>query len=157
MLCLTTQADREVTISRIELEMPERPYSVETLSRLTEELPDDDLFFVMGADSWMDITTWREWERVLALTNHIVVTRPGTEIGTGHVTNEIRERIVDLRGDKEYTEGSGTQKRIYLTDAVQYDTSATDIRRKIRENDQTWRHDVSIEVANYVEKYQIYK
>jgi len=157
MLCLATQRDRDVTISRIELEMPERPYSVETLSRITEELPDDDLFFVMGADSWMDITTWREWERVLALTNHIVVTRPGTEIGTGHVTNEIRERIVDLRGDKECTEGSGTQKRIYLTDAVQYDTSATDIRRKIRENDQTWRNDVSIEVANYVEKYQIYK
>ena len=52
----------------------------------------------MGADSWMEITTWREWERVLALSNHIVVTRPGYELSVEHVTPAIRERIVDLRG-----------------------------------------------------------
>ena len=38
-----------------------------------------ELFFIMGADSWAEITTWREWERLLTMTNHIVVTRPGYE------------------------------------------------------------------------------
>ena len=160
MLCLATQPDGGITVSRMEIEMPDRPYSVETLSRLRDELPDHDLFFVMGADSWMDITTWRDWERVLELTNHIVVTRPGVEIGTEHVTDDVRECIVDLRGGAEggvdeARLGKGNQ--IYLSAAVHYDISATDIRRKIRDNDVMWRRDVPIEVANYIEKYQIYK
>ena len=77
MLCLATQGREEMSVSRMEFDMPERPYSVETLGRLNEIYPDDQIFFVMGADSWMEITTWREWKTVLSLTDHIVVTRPG--------------------------------------------------------------------------------
>jgi nicotinic acid mononucleotide adenylyltransferase len=51
----------------------------------------------MGADSWSEITTWREWERLLSMTSHIVVTRPGYEPVRTHV-GTISERIVDLRG-----------------------------------------------------------
>ena len=53
------------------------------------------LFFVMGADSWQEITTWREWERVLTLTDIIVVTRPGYGIGLGSAeTMELAIREV---------------------------------------------------------------
>jgi len=38
----------------------------------------------------------REWERVLALSNHIVVVRPGYELSAEHVQPAIRERINDL-------------------------------------------------------------
>ena len=155
MLCLATKDEQHMTVSRMEIEMPERPYSVETLSRLNEERPDDEIYFVMGADSWTDITTWREWERVLALTNHIVMTRPGYPIGTAHVSDEIRARIVDLRSGTE-SSGHAAKRSIYITDSVNYDISATDIRRRIRENDGSWRDDVAGEVANYIEKYQIY-
>ena len=157
MLCLSTNDDRDVRVSRMEIEMPERPFSVETLTRLTQEFPSDELFFVMGADSWMEITTWRDWETVLGLTNHIVVTRPGVDIDTHHVTDEIRSRIIDLRGGIVLPPANGSSTRnIYITDQVNYDISATDIRRRIRDNDDTWRGDVAGEVANYIEKYQIY-
>ena len=157
MLCLSTNDDRDVRVSRMEIEMPERPFSVETLTRLTQEFPSDELFFVMGADSWMEITTWRDWETVLGLTNHIVVTRPGVDIDTHHVTDEIRSRIIDLRGGIVLPPANGSSTRnIYITDQVNYDISATDIRRRIRDNDDTWRGDVASEVANYIEKYQIY-
>ena len=157
MLCLSTNDDRDVRVSRMEIEMPERPFSVETLTRLTQEFPSDELFFVMGADSWMEITTWRDWETVLGLTNHIVVTRPGVDIDTHHVTDEIRSRIIDLRGGIALPPANGSSTRnIYITDQVNYDISATDIRRRIRDNDDTWRGDVAGEVANYIEKYQIY-
>jgi nicotinate-nucleotide adenylyltransferase len=157
MLCLATNDQRDIVVSRMEIEMPDRPFSVETLTRLSEEFPSDQLFFVMGADSWMDITTWREWETVLALTNHIVVTRPGIAIGTDHVTDEIRGRIIDLRGGRMAPPDAGSaDKSIYITDKVNYDISATDIRQSIRENGDAWRGDVADEVANYIEKYQIY-
>jgi len=156
MLCIATQKMPRILVSKLEIEMPERPYSVETLGRLNEMYPVDRIFFVMGADSWMDITTWREWEAVLSLTDHIVVTRPGYEITFDHVTEDVRDRIVDLRGGTLPTiEKPG--KQIFITDAVSIDISATKIREQIRANNDLWRGDVPSEVANYVEKYQIYK
>jgi len=137
--------------------MPERPYSVQTLRRLYAERPDDEIFFVMGADSWMDILTWREWEKVLTMTNIIVVTRPDVEIRFGHVTDEILNRVIDLRTrptDERST--TNNEASIFVTDAVNLDISATEIRRKMRDKDPSWREDVPAEVANYVEKYQIY-
>jgi nicotinate-nucleotide adenylyltransferase len=159
MLALATRDSQRMKVSEIELEVPEKPYTVETLARLKNELPDAKIFFVMGADSWNEITTWREWETVLTTVNIIVVTRPGFDIGFSHVTEAIRGRIVDLRKEEEKNPRSAIRdpQSIYITDAVQLDVSATEIRRKIRENDDTWRADVAEEVAKYVEKYQIYK
>lgn len=154
MLCLVTNADADIAVSRIEIDAARPLYSVETLGRLIEDFPNDELFFVIGADSWMDITTWREWETVLKLTNIIVVTRPGYEIGFDHVTDEVRERIVDLRGASPFDVDA--TKRIYITDAVQADVSATEIRRKFAAGDTSWQHDVPPEVAKYIQKYQIY-
>ncbi|MFN0279058.1 MAG: nicotinate-nucleotide adenylyltransferase [Pyrinomonadaceae bacterium] len=168
MLCLITQNEPKISVSKMEIEMPERPYSVETLTRLNDERRDDEIFFVMGADSWMEITAWREWEKVLSLSNHIVVTRPGTEIDFSHVTDEIRSRIVDLREifnakthkrkDPDFKDQkSKINNQIFITDAVNVDISATTIRHRIRNDVTSWREDVPVEVANYIEKYQIYK
>jgi nicotinate-nucleotide adenylyltransferase len=150
-------------ISTVELDAPEKPYTVETLSRLATELGEDArLFFIMGADSWSEITTWREWERVLALTNHIVVTRPGYELESAHVTREIRERLMDLRGMDHEKLSEAVDKsegaRIYVTDAVLMDVSATGIRRAVREGrDSEWLALVPPPVAEYLEKYKLYR
>mgnify|MGYP001210811417 CR=1 FL=1 len=156
MLCLLTANRPNISVSKIEIGMPEKPYSVETLKRIKAELTGDKIFFVIGADSWMDIKTWREWQTVLLMTNVIVMTRPGYEISFDHVTDEIRNRIIDLRGHDLNDQMPRNEDRIFFTDAVNLDVSATKIRRKIREVDASWRDDVPKEVANYIEKYQIY-
>ncbi|MBS1795366.1 MAG: nicotinate (nicotinamide) nucleotide adenylyltransferase [Acidobacteria bacterium] len=111
MLALATSDAPAVKVSKIELDAPERPYSVETLTRLKNELTGTEIFFVIGADSWRDITTWREWETVLTIVNIIVVTRPGYEIGFDHVTDRVRARIVDRRGEEEKGRGGEGEKR----------------------------------------------
>ena len=161
MLALATNEAPKIKVSKMELEAPEKPYTFETLTRLKNELTDAEIFFVMGADSWEEITTWREWKTVLTLTNIIVVTRPGFEIIFSHVTDEIRNRIVELRESNQPTEiqRQGTKDKgqlIYITDAVQIDVSSTEIRRKISAKEIDWRDSVQKEVAKYVEKYEIY-
>jgi|SRR5690606_38427130 len=156
MLCLATQHEPRISVSRIEIEMPSRPYSVETLERLTQMLPHEEIFFVMGADSWRDIRTWRDWERLFEMTDHIVVTRPGYPIETDHVTEAVRERIVDVRDNEGPVETDAESKNIYFTDAVKMGLSSTEIRYKIKEGDDSWRTDVPESVAKYIIKYQIY-
>ena len=164
MLALATQSREDFRVSTVELDAPQRPYTWETLSRMRETLGSDAaVFFVMGADSWADITTWREWERVLSLSNHIVVTRPGYELGTEHVTPAVRERIVDLRsasgekGERDIDDESGGP-RIYVTDAVQLDISATAVREAVREGHEgEWKELVPPPVADYIRKYGLYR
>lgn len=138
MLALATQDDPGLVISTFELDAPDRRYTVDTVAEFQRMLGGDtELFFIMGADSWSEITTWREWERLLRMTNHIVVTRPGYEVAPA-------------------PEGLGD--RIFFTDAVMKDISATHIRRVASER----RYDeleqlVPQTVANYIKKYGIYR
>ena len=164
MLGLATQEDARLFVSPVELEAPERPYTVETLARLRAEFGQSArLFFVMGADSWMEIDTWREWERVLALTDHVVITRPGHVLGTEHVTEAVRARIVDLRGAGDEVIARSVEDHeagIFFTDTVQMDVSATEIRRALGGGEDERLNATTLlppPVANFIEKYELYR
>ena len=138
MLALATQDDTRLRISTFELDAPDRRYTVDTVAHFQRTFGETtELFFIMGADSWSEIKTWRDWERLLKMTNHIVVTRPGYE--TPLAPPEL-------------------EKQIFFTDAVMKDVSATNIRRLANEG----RYDeldqmVPRSVANYIRKYEIYR
>lgn len=139
MLALATQDDPRLIVSTYELDDPDRRYTVDTIEHFQRELNDStELFFIMGADSWSEITTWREWERLLTMTNHIVVTRPGFELTKDHVGPH--------------------DKRIFFADVVMNDVSATNIRRLASEG----RTDQLVNllpgpVLEYIKKYGIYR
>jgi nicotinate-nucleotide adenylyltransferase len=170
MLALATQADAALRVSTAELDAPERPYTVETIARLRAELGGGGarLFFVMGADSWAEITTWREWERLLAMTDTAVVTRPGYELALDHVTEEIRGRVRDVRGASGErigrVVGEDVGPLIFFSDAVKLAVSSTDVRRAARELSQEQGGGgagaaslpVPRAVAGYIEKYRLY-
>ncbi len=161
MLVLATQQDPRLRVSTFELEAPDRRYTVDTLAHFKLEFGESaDLFFVMGADSWSEITTWREWERLLALVNHIVVTRPGYDINLDLVSSSVRERIVDLRGSKQIPKvgNEAAGEKIFITDVVMLENSATEIRRALREDD--WNQLTRLvppSVADYIRKYESYR
>ena len=156
MLALATQDDPQLAISTYELDALDRRYTVETVEHFQRALGDStELFFIMGADSWSEITTWREWERLLSMTNHIVVTRPGYEPVTTHV-GAISERVVDVRGSQ--SPPIERAKKIYLTDVVMKDVSATNIRRLAREGrTEELTGLVPGPVLEYIKKYGIYR
>ncbi len=165
MLALATQHEARFLVSTIEIDAPERPFTIDTLSRLRAIWNDTaQLFFVMGSDSWMEITTWHRWEEVLALSNHLVVTRPGYELSTSHVTRAIRERIVDLRGvageEVARVLDENGDPKIYLTDAVKMEMAATDIRRQLQKQDPVAEQtalQLPPPVADYIRKYRLYR
>ncbi|MGH9872758.1 MAG: nicotinate-nucleotide adenylyltransferase [Pyrinomonadaceae bacterium] len=159
MLALATRADPQLSISTFELDGPGRRYTVDTLFHFRARFGvSADLFFVMGADSWAEITSWREWRRLLTLANLIVVTRPGYEISAAPATAEIAANVLDLRGAaKVGASEPGTQK-VFVTDAVLLDVSATEIRRAANEDDgEKLNKLVPLEVAEYIRKYRLYR
>lgn len=163
MLVLATKDDPNLLVSTFELDSPDRPYTVDTLTYFKERFePAADLFFVMGADSWSELTSWRQWERLLEMANHIVVTRPGYDTTNETVAAQAGEHLLDLRGmsGAEIAQAVNTAsgRTVFITDLVNVDVSATKIRSAARNNQfEELRKFVPVTVAEYIDKYQIYR
>ena len=161
MLALATEQDARLRISTIELDQPERPYAVDTVERMQMAMgAHRHLFFMIGADSWSEITTWHEWQRLLRMCDVIVVTRPGYEL-SGKIPPGAAQ-VVDVRGmtqpeiSEVLTCDSGP--RTFFTDAAMMDISATAIRASARAGEGAQLGEmVPSAVANYIEKYELYK
>lgn len=164
MLCLATENLPRVYVSDMELRTGERRYTYDTLNEFKSKNPDDDIFFVMGADSWEEIPTWHRWEDLLKLVNFIIVSRPGYSIRADHLKNGLHDRVVDLRrlGEagikKSLAVGATTGPRIYFTDSVRIRAAATSVRQDIMKDGRLdQRNRLPAKVAKYIEKYDLYK
>lgn len=159
MLALATEHDDRLSVSTAEFDQPDRPYAVDTVARMQEKLGSEcRLFFVMGADSWSEIATWREWQRLLTMCDHIVVTRPGYQLPA----HEARANVVDLRGKDaaaiQEIVTTSSSPQVFVTGAVFEDVSATAIRAAAKNRKRTeLTKMVPAEVANYIEKYELYR
>jgi len=77
MVELACQGEPEFEPSRLE-EGQERSYSIDTIERVRGgQAPGDELFFLIGADAFAEIATWRRWQDVVGAVRFIVAARPG--------------------------------------------------------------------------------
>lgn len=162
MLALATQDDERLHISTFELDGEAPQYTVDTLRHFRAQAAElADLFFVMGADSWTEITSWREWEQLLSLVNHIVVTRPGYEFTADHVGPTVAARVADVRGMEVKVVSKmidGDSPKIFVTDVVMRDISATDVRGAALEHRvEDLTKLTTPAVAEYITKYSLYR
>jgi nicotinate-nucleotide adenylyltransferase len=156
MLAIATAADQRLLVSTIELDSPDRPYAVETVARMKNE--SRRLFFLIGADSWSEITTWHEWQNLLGMCDLIVATRPGyapaknvsPQANVADVRGQDQQAIANLLEDE-------TTRRVFITDVAQVDVAATTIRSLAKTNVDEWRSMVPPEIGNYIEKHKLYR
>jgi nicotinate-nucleotide adenylyltransferase len=77
MVELACQGEPRFEASRLE-EGQERSYSIDTIERVRAALPPgDELYFLIGADAFAEITSWRRWQDVVRAVRFIVAARPG--------------------------------------------------------------------------------
>jgi nicotinate-nucleotide adenylyltransferase len=129
-------------VSRIEVDRIEPSFSIDTLKELRRTYPLEliDLFFITGADSILDILSWKNPQEILKLCSFIAGTRPNYSL-----TN-FYEKISDLGKAKE---------KIHLMEIPMLDISSSQIRQLIREG-KTARYLVPDLVLGYIEKNKLY-
>ena len=52
-------------------------YTIDTVRRFHREHPDDHLYFIVGADQFLEIPTWKNYEALLDSCDFIIASRPG--------------------------------------------------------------------------------
>lgn len=76
LLELGLAGDPRFSVSDIEIRRPETSYSVHTLEAVRKSCPGTELFFIMGLDTFLDLNTWYQPDRILRLVDLVVVCRP---------------------------------------------------------------------------------
>lgn len=76
MVCAATAWDEGLEPCRIELDRGGVIYTIDTLSQLKGMYPDAELFYIIGADTLLDLKNWRRYTEVLQLCTFLVCPRP---------------------------------------------------------------------------------
>jgi nicotinate-nucleotide adenylyltransferase len=108
---------------------------VETLRTLGQQIAPDLPVFVLGADAFAEVGTWREPEALFTLANFAVITRPGAVAAAAEKSHWLPTRVLggfELAGDGRSARhrAAGTWAR--LLEIAALDISASDIRARLR-------------------------
>ena len=152
MTRLACKDNRAFEVSDVELTFDGPSFTVNTLEFLTER-SDDDFYFVMGSDSLKQVHTWKDSERLFALSHFIVVNRPGTDFTTAwaHVPGRLRSRFEDRGSHLLF----GSSTRLIPSPVSGLDVSSSRIRDLLRRG-ASIRYLVPDSVRTYIERNQLY-
>lgn len=79
------------------LEQDTSSYSIDTITKVRAQLaPGDELFFLIGADAFAEIESWRRWRQVVSSVTFIVAGRPGHRYGVPEGATVERMETLDL-------------------------------------------------------------
>jgi nicotinate-nucleotide adenylyltransferase len=110
MLRIATAGDPRLDPSDLE-RGEQTSYSILTIEKVKQLCPGADVYFIIGADAFAEITTWFRWHDVISTTEFIVVTRPGHSYAI-----PPRARVHELR-DLDLP-GSSSEVRRQLSEGI---------------------------------------
>ncbi|NLP35386.1 MAG: nicotinate-nucleotide adenylyltransferase [Clostridiales bacterium] len=129
-------------LSTLELEREGITYTADTLSILTKEQPDTEFYFLVGADSFLNLQNWKDPKIILSLCTLLVFERD-------KVGNDIMNKHL------EYLKSTFPGAKISLLHMPTIQISSAMIRDRIA-NRKSIRYYVPDEVMTYIEKHQLY-
>lgn len=153
MLQLALNSDNRFYINTMELFKQHYTPTYISLKRLRKNLGNTSKFyFAIGSDSLMSIDTWDNWEELFALTNFIVVNRPGHELK--NMKPELSLKLNPLF-EKTLSRSNSVAGKIFTLDINPINISSTQIRAYIKEG-QPIDKALPIEVGNYIRTHHLY-
>ena len=151
-LQLAVQAYSDLSIDGTELDRQGYSYTVDTLYTLRDSEPDNIFYWVMGMDAFAGFENWKKPDDILALSNLIVVDRPGYPDEQNN-THAYQQSICTESELLEKTAGGITFVKI-----PPIDITSTALREKLRHKpyEKTLTEYIPIAVLNYIEENNIY-
>lgn len=132
MIELAIGSNAGFEISRYEIDKGEKVYSVETVRHFKGIYPKGtEIFFIAGTDSLSELDTWRDVDKIFALSKFVVFSRPG------------------------FSEDKSRQE-VERIDIDEVDISSTRIRECAGKNNPIGNL-VPKQVADYIAKNNLYK
>ena len=133
MTVVATASNPRFTVSRVDIDRDGPTYTIDTLRDLHAARPDDELFFITGADALAQILSWKDADELFELAHFIGVTRPGYEL----------------------SESGLPEEKVTLQEVPAMAISSTDCRDRVADGEPVW-YLVPDGVVQYINKYALY-
>ena len=136
MLNIAIEGNPNFEISDMEIKRGGVSYTIDTLKALKPSIitEEDDLFYLIGSDSLLELSHWKEPRDILKICNVVVAIRPGFR------PSDIPAWILH---------------RIQFANIPRFEISSSNIRTRWREN-KTIRYLVTLPVWEYINQNQLY-
>jgi nicotinate-nucleotide adenylyltransferase len=130
-------------------------YSVETLQQLHLEYPHDEFFFIMGLDSFQELSLWKNYPQLFAFAHIVVTARPGF---SGSLQEFLPVAIADrfcYDSDSKKLQCDTGFSLIAVTHTCR-DISSTEVRQQLALR-QDVGEKIPAAVIKYIQLHQLYQ
>ena len=142
MISLSIRDNPHFELSLMELERDGVTYTADTLAILTEANPDTEYFFLVGADSLMQLHTWKNPEKICALCRLAAA-------GRDDMDRELLARQAEMLKNTY-------NARICFIDMPAIRISSSDIRARIASG-KSIKYYVHADVEKYITEDRLYR
>ena len=129
-------------------------YSIDTVRRFRREHPDDHLYFIVGADQFLELPTWRNYETLLDSCDFIVASRPGFRLDALRLV--IPPEKLGRAAAQSPQKIALRKSTVYLLTTVASHVSSTEVRVR-RERNQSIHGLVPARVEAYILGQALYR
>ncbi len=158
MLELATYGNPFFEISDIELKRGGASYTIDTLRHFSYSYPEYELYFIVGNELFAEINTWKDFKQLFALSNFVVITRPGfsgdySSLIPLAVKEDFRYHKTENEVTTYFHRGSKTLTIVQI-EGIQ--VSSTQIRNLL-EKDKSVKYLVPATIESYILSKKLYK
>lgn len=129
-------------------------YSIDTVRRFRREHPEDHLYFIVGADQFLEIPTWKSYESLLDACDFIIASRPGFRLDALRLV--IPPEKLGRAHSPDGHQITLRKSAVHLLPTVASHVSSTEVRERIQRS-QGIRGLVPARVEEYILRQALYR
>lgn len=153
MLDLAAKKLGGLTVSRVEQLLPVPSFTIDTLQYLKLHSPTAvQFYFICGADTFLDILSWKSCDRVLEECHFIVFSRSG--MSDKKLKNFISE-LGFLKKNTSIWEHPQSLRKIYHANLSLHNISSSEVRKRLRKGKAVGAL-IPEEVVAYIRAHSLY-
>lgn len=152
MVRLAVNGNPLFEVSDIEIRRQGKSYSIETVTHYRRLLGEQTrLLFIVGADAFCEIETWKDYQTLFTLCDFIVITRP--EWNPLQASALTTESFREIDPGRRFRHPSG--RILYLHGVTPIGVSSTQIRKAVMES-RSIAYLVPQGIEDYIEREGLY-
>lgn len=129
-------------------------YSIDTVRGFHKQHAKDKLYFILGADSFLEIRIWRSYELLLDSCDFIIVSRPGIRLEA--LRQAIPSRLLGEQNSRTRNTLVLRRSTVHFLTSVASNISSTDIRQRCGRGAPI-RRLVPAVVEEYIQRQALYR
>ncbi len=154
MVVLATEGNPAFAVSDLELRRPGPSYTVDTIAAL-RAASDDELFLLVGSETFLDLLSWKDPVRLARLARLAVVPRAGSTFDAEGVP---AVKVLREIGESRFVRVVDTvpPDGVLVVRAASLPISASDLRRRAREG-RSLAYRMPDSVITYLRAHRLYQ